>query len=335
MISIVLPQQNRKGGHKPLTAAWLFDILLKCDTVAQIDEAKAKYSKMMDKKDIEYLESVPDDEQYPAARCAKTELCSMYGRTASSTVESMNKANERMRDRSCVDVGNAVLLLLKMECDRFERMKHAAWSSTHHLTPRGEKLLNQVMEKYDETKIEYMVTVTPVETDCNYECILRAKDGSRESINMSIWMDTSYGQYHGTCECGVIKKDCVPCQHFLAVVRSKKIPELRAINVMPYTWTTGRWRRQFPNDVSPYLTIDMEYVKKNYEANEEIRYLPDFVGKNKRGRPKKNKRIVSALEKALKGDNKTKGKGNTRKRKKWDEDDDSVELMYNKDNTGD
>lgn len=286
----------------------------------------------MDKKDIEYLDSVPDDEQFPAARCAKTELCSMYGKSASSTVESMNKANERMRDKSCVDAGNAVLLLLNMEGERFEKMKHAAWYNNRILTPRGEKLREQVIEAAKEKKIEYHVTVRPVETDRSYECVLRARNTSQEMLKMKVWMDPYEGQYHAECNCGVIKKDCVPCEHFLAVVRSRKIPELTVTNVMPYTWTTERWRKQFPKESSGLCTINMEYLKKNYSANKEVRYLPEFLGKNKRGRPKKNKRMKSALEIALKGSGK-KGKKNEqqRKRKRWDEDDFSVDLFYDQD----
>ena len=46
-----------------------------------------------------------------------------------------------------------------------------------------------------------------------------------------------------------------------------------------------------------------------YEANEKLRFMPDFVGKRKRGRPKKNARMKSALEIAMAKKRKGKGKG--------------------------
>ncbi len=63
-----------------------------------------------------------------------------------------------------------------------------------------------------------------------------------------------------------------------------------------------------------------------YTANDNLRYMPDFVGKNKRGRPKANARFKSALEKAL-----TKKKGG-KKRKRAEDDDglgpDDVEFGF-------
>ena len=56
-----------------------------------------------------------------------------------------------------------------------------------------------------------------------------------------------------------------------------------------------------------------------YTGNDNLRYMPDFVGKNKHGRPKANACFKSALEKAM-----TKKKGG--KKRKWAEDDDGLGL---------
>ena len=53
----------------------------------------------------------------------------------------------------------------------------------------------------------------------------------------------------------------------------------------------------------------MNFLKLKYEPNTKLRYMPDFVGKRKRGRPKGKKWIKSALELAM-----MKKKGKKRKR---------------------
>jgi hypothetical protein len=41
---------------------------------------------------VAYLKALNDEEQFPAARCNKAQNVCMYGKTASSGVESMNRA---------------------------------------------------------------------------------------------------------------------------------------------------------------------------------------------------------------------------------------------------
>ncbi len=66
-----------------------------------------------------YLESLQDDQQFPGARCNKSHDnmldVYMYGKTASSGVESMNRANDEVRGKNAVDPLNAALIILKKE----------------------------------------------------------------------------------------------------------------------------------------------------------------------------------------------------------------------------
>ena len=63
----------------------------------------------------------------------------MYQRTASSAVESMNRANERVRDRTAVDPINSLILLMKLEATQFEKHIEKAWTCADELTPYGKK----------------------------------------------------------------------------------------------------------------------------------------------------------------------------------------------------
>ncbi len=93
-----------------------------------------------------YLNNLPDTAQYPAARCEISETACMYGRSASSGLESMNKANMRAREKLAVDIVYATLLLVEMERKRFIAKQELAWQSDNVLTPKGRALMIEVFE---------------------------------------------------------------------------------------------------------------------------------------------------------------------------------------------
>jgi hypothetical protein len=68
---------------------------------------------------IAYLDSLLDSQQFPAFRCHKSKDdfpdVYMYGKTASSGMESMNRANDDVRKRTAVDLLNAAIIMLKKE----------------------------------------------------------------------------------------------------------------------------------------------------------------------------------------------------------------------------
>ena len=204
---------------------------------------------------------------------------------------------------------------MKMEAERYVRMKEAAWASNRTLTPRGEQLReDHVVTQIKAVKDQYTVVVTPItddEDDRYYECVVRGKNPGSIGKTLRVQMDPNlFGAHESTCTCGRMKKGGVPCHHLIAVLTSGKIPQLNTRNVMAYAWTTSLWKLQFPHDSTINCNISMEYLKHKYDANDKVRYLPDFVGKRKRGRPKKNKRIKSQLEVAL-------GEGKRKRKRKW------------------
>ena len=68
---------------------------------------------------------------------------------------------------------------------------------------------------------------------------------------------------------------------------------------MPWCWSTVIWRKQFPSDAKISCNIGMEYLKAKYAENDNLRFMPEFIGKRKRGRPKNTIRMKSALETAM------------------------------------
>ncbi len=104
-----------------LTAACKALSLMNAKTPAAIDKLRFEHGVEMQDNALRFLGSIPDTQQFPAARCGMGNNICMYQRTAASSVESMNRANERVRDRTAVDPINSLILLIKLEATRFEK----------------------------------------------------------------------------------------------------------------------------------------------------------------------------------------------------------------------
>ena len=109
----------------------------------------------MDIKALKYLNTLPDDQQYPGARCDRDDgdtQVYMYmheWHEASSSVESMNKANKPARAKTAVDVVCSTHLLVEMCSIRFPAKKEEAWKWEDTLTPKGIKLRDAALELKD------------------------------------------------------------------------------------------------------------------------------------------------------------------------------------------
>jgi hypothetical protein len=130
-------------GHKVLTV----NLLIGCKSVASLLATRKKYEERMHPIDHHYLFNIADEMQFPATRCAQGNSVCMYGKTASSGVEYMNRANEDIRQRMAVDILNTALILLKKESTRYEKARNQAWNHTQHLTPKGMQLMEEAFKK--------------------------------------------------------------------------------------------------------------------------------------------------------------------------------------------
>ena len=227
----------------------------------------------------------------------------------------MNNANKRMRSRSGVDLVNATMLLLKMESKRHNRQKECVSRWNGILTPKGSQICTEVLERMKEMNEQFTVHVTNVNEDPgHYECHVRNSRGCVHVLEIA--HEATYGFYENTCTCGEIEVGGVPCAHVMAVVKSKTITHLMPTNVMPWCWSRETWKKQFTQNTPVVVDdLDMAYLKMKYAANNNVCYMPDFVAKRKRGRPKESKRYKSALEIVLAKNS------NKKKRRKVTDDD--------------
>ncbi len=120
--------------QKALTVIWVYNLLSGCKSVASLSATRKKYKDKMHPTDHHYLFNIVDEMQFPAARCAHGNSICMYGKSAFSGVESMDRANEDICQRTAVDILNAALILLKKESTRYEKSCNQAWNHSQHLT---------------------------------------------------------------------------------------------------------------------------------------------------------------------------------------------------------
>ena len=239
-----------------------------------------------------YLNNLPDTSQYPAARCEMSETACMYGRSASSGLESMNRANMRAREKSAVDIVNATLLLVEMERKRFIAKQELAWQSDDVLTPKGRALMIEVFEEINVSDYE----ISEVEF-ADYTLFTVKKGGTnRNQGKVKIPNQPFKGSRFGTCSCGAPKVLGIPCEHMAAVVQAG-YNDLTKTDIMPFWWTMAELRLQFPMTHSYPERITLEQVINGGIADHNLRYCPSLAAAQKTGRPKKGKRIKGAAEK--------------------------------------
>jgi hypothetical protein len=94
---------------------WMFNLFTGCKSVTSLSAARKKYVDKMFRTDRHYLFNIAEEMRFPAARCAQGDSVCMYGKSASSGVEAMNRANEDIHQKTSVDILNATLILLKKE----------------------------------------------------------------------------------------------------------------------------------------------------------------------------------------------------------------------------
>ena len=109
----------------------------------------------------------------------------------------MNKANKEMRARTAIDLLNACMLLIKLECVWFYKMKQYTWGGTSVLTPRG-------IEEYEATftnlsPSHFIINLRDIDDHWQVRVMQHNVLSTKEQI--------------GTCTCGADKMVCVKYGH--------------------------------------------------------------------------------------------------------------------------
>jgi hypothetical protein len=217
----------------------------------------------------------------------------MYHRQALAGAESMNAANFSICQRTSVDLNNAMLLLIELECKRYCKQQAEAWNHDGILTSRGNLKFEERFNGLYFTQFRINIT----ERDDVWVCSVKRVEVGREHEVM-IPKEPMGGSHFGRCTCGVDRIDSAPCEHMAAVAASSRLPGVTRHNLMPYWWMRAHWHMQFPQEALGVTNVSMSSIISDNKPDHNLRYCPDWTANQKAGRPKKDKRKKSVLESA-------------------------------------
>jgi hypothetical protein len=272
-------------GQKALSALWVYNLFIGCKSVVSLSATRKKYKDMMFPTDRHYLFNITEKMQFPAARCAWGNSVCMYGKTASSGVEAINRANEDIHHRTAVDLLNATLILLKKESTRYNKQCNLAWNHAKILTPKGMVLMEEAFQNVNVQDFKVHLT----EKDDQHTANVSKKSTNERKYSMIIPKNDTLGSRFGKCTCGFPKKEGIPCRHMVAVSKLGRIDGLTRTAVMPLWYTTAQWRNQFPKNTYIDTNQLLQSIKANSTPHDELRYCPNLLGPQKKGHPKKDK----------------------------------------------
>ncbi len=197
----------------------------------------------------------------------------------------MNRANSKMRARTAVDLPNATILLLKLECTQFNKMKQEAWGGNSILTPRGKDEYDTTFTNLNPSRFNIHLHD---EDDYLQLRVFRQNIPGRNEQTAKLPKNLVNGSNFGICTCGADLTDAVPCEHMAAIALSSVIrSQITPMNIMQIWWKRKQWREQFPLDVYAEANITIKSVKEGQIPDFTLRLCPDWTAANKSGCPKK------------------------------------------------
>jgi hypothetical protein len=223
--------------------------------------------------------------QFPAARCAQGDSVCMYGKSASSGVEAMNRGNEDICQKTAVDILNATMILLKKESTRYNKQQNLAWNHAHVLMKLMGEAFNNV--KVQDFKVHLK------ENENEHTAIVSKKSTSHREYSVNLPKSTTLGSRFGKCTCGFPKKDGIPCQHMVAIFKLGRIDGLTRAAIMPHWYTTAQWGNRFPKNSYIDTHQTLKSIKANSTQHNDLCYCPNWLGPQKKGHPQKDKRKKS------------------------------------------
>ncbi len=150
-------------------------------------------------------------------------------------------------------------------------------------------------EAFNNVKVqEFNVHLTEHKNE--HTAIVSKKSTSHREYSVNIPKSDTLRSRFGKCTCGFPKKEGIPCQHMVAVQKLGRIDGLTRAAVMPHWYTTAQWHNQFPENTYIDTQQTLKSIKANSTPHDDLRYCPNWLGPQKKGRPKKDKRKMSIAD---------------------------------------
>ena len=161
------------------------------------------------------------------------------------------------------------------------------------LTPQGMSFMDDIFARCDPSIYRIQVMEHP---DHLMLTVSKVAATTREYIVKIPREAQEHGSRFGSCTCGFPKKEGIPCDHMVAIVKSGRIPNMSRVTLMPYWYTREQWKLQFPKEFVYRTDMTWENIRKSDSKDERMKYCPSWVAPKKKGRPKKEVRKLGIAD---------------------------------------
>jgi hypothetical protein len=187
-----------------------------------------------------------------------------------------------------------MILLLDLECKRYNKQQAEAWTRDGVLTPRGNLEFEESFN--DINHAQFRITVT--ERENVWVCLVKRIEERGPDRVVAIPKEPVRGSHFGRCTCGVDKRDAAPFEHMAAVAVSFRLSGVTRHNMMPYWWMRAQWHKQLPQELLAITNINISTIIEDSQPDHNLCYCPDWTANKKSGRPQKYARKRSVLKRA-------------------------------------
>jgi hypothetical protein len=170
-----------------------------------------------------------------------------------------------MCQRSAIDIKNAMLLLVELECKHYRRSTDSLFS------PRGQKEFEETFHNLNHSHFR----ITLNEREAKWVCLVKTIEDRGPEQTVTLRKEPVRGSYFGRCNCSVDRRDVVPCEHMAALAASSRMPGVSHHNLMPYWWMRRHWCVQIPQDVLAANNITIDSIKSGTQPDTNLRYCPN------------------------------------------------------------
>jgi hypothetical protein len=151
-------------------------------------------------------------------------------------------------------------------------------------------------EEFNNVKVQdFKGFQSPFDRNKNeHTAIVSKKSTSHREYSANLPKSTTLGSRLGKCTCGFPKKEGIP--HMVAVCKLGRIDGLSRSAIMPHWYTTAQWHNQFPENSYIDTHHTLKSIKTNSTPHDDLRYCPNWLGPQKKGPLKKEKRKKSIAD---------------------------------------
>ena len=161
------------------------------------------------------------------------------------------------------------------------------------LTPKGIAIMEEIFAKCDPSI--YRMQMTDL-LDSHKFVISKKSTATREYIVVLPKMPLDHGSKFGSCTCGFPRKEAIPCNHMVAIVKLGAVPNITRVELMPFWYTCAQWQLGYPKDMVYKSDITWINIKKSAAPDILMKYCPSWAAAKKKGRPKKDARKLGIVD---------------------------------------